>query len=313
MPKIFNAGNHNFSSPNTCNDLSPVPANLSEKIGNSCGSKDFNPCQEFGKKKIGVSANCDPMQSGSIINDMTETPNRGVINRYSGAIRGYDQAMQDLFKNLIVIDPDGKAWPVPLIPGTQEKAVAMILQNNVRKDKTLVVDALMLPALAIHQSNIAYARDRYMYHKAKMLFRDSSGVPTTHTNELVEKDTVFGFARGIPVDIDYTLYAWTKYIEDMHQLIEQILLKFSPTAYIQVQNVPWEITVSEPTISNNIEYEPGDNNIRLIKYQFNFTVHGYIPQPIVRNKTVLKITTDFFNSVDPNEINEVYGRPELEA
>jgi len=313
MPKIFNMGNHNFKSPNTCSDLSPVAADLRDRTGTACGSTEPDPCQEHGrKKKIGFKANCDPMQSGSIVNEMIETPQRTVINRYTSALRGCDQAMTDLFKKLIVLDEDGKAWPVPIIYGTQEKAVAMIMQNNVRKDNTLVVDRPPLPALAINQSDIMFSRERWTYHNAIMRFRDAGGKPTTLGTELKEKDTVFGFARGIPIDVSYTLYAWTKYLEDMNQIVEQVLLKFSPIAYIKILNVPWEVGVSLDSMSNNVDMEPGDKNIRVIKYQFNFTAQTYIPQPIIRNKTVLKIKTDFHNSVDESSISETYGRPETQ-
>lgn len=312
MPKIFTAGNHNVKSPNTCSDLSPLPENLRNQTSGGCSLYDLDPCQDVGrKKKIGNKANCDPMQSGSIINDLSENPNRQVINRYPSAIRGCDQGMLDLFKNVVVLDEDGKAWPVPIIFGTQEKAVAVILQNNVRKTNIPVVDRPMLPALALAQNGIEYSKDRYIYHKAKMLFRDATGKPGNYASEKYQRDTVFGIAAGIPIDISYTLYAWTRYIEDMNQILEQIIPKFSLLAYINIQNIPWEIGVSLDSMSNNIEMEPGDKSVRVVKYQFNFTAQSYIPQPITRNKSVLEIKTDYFNAVDPSEINEVYDRQEI--
>ena len=312
MPKIFNLGNHNINGPAACNNIGPVPADLRDKTGTGCGPVDFDPCQDIGrKKKIGIKANCDPMQSGKIINDMLETPNRNIVNRYSNAIRGCDQGITDLFRNIIVLDNDGKAHPVPIIWGTQEKAVMMLTSKNVRNDNTLVVDRPTLPAMAIFQSGIAPNKDRYIYHGAKIRFRDATGMPVDLTSEFKEKDTVFGFAAGIPVDISYNLWVWTKYLEDMNQITEQIFLKFSPIAYIKIQNVPWEIHVNLDSASNNIDVEPGDKNIRVVKYQFNLTAQSYIPQPIIRNKTVLKIKTDFYNSVDPAEISQVYGRQEI--
>lgn len=296
MPKIFSLGNQNNlkASSNECNDISPVAADLRDRTGTFCAPQDPDPCQPIGRKKqFGTKANCDPIQSGAIINDMTQ-PNRNVVNRYSNALRGCDQGMLDLFKNLVVLDEDGKAWPVPIIYGTQEKAVMAVLSNNVHKDNSLVVDRPPLPLLAIHQSDISFARDRYIYHKAQTIFRTSNNAPIDQT-ELKNKDTVFGVTKGLPVDVGYTLYVWTLYIEDMNQIIEQIFLKFSPMAYIKVQEVFWEIGVNLEGISNNIDFEPGDKTERVIKYQFNFTVQTYIPQPVTRTKTVLNIKTDFFN------------------
>lgn len=314
MPKIFNLGNHNVRSPNDCNAISPVPADLRNKMGGACSPTDLDPCQDIGrKKKIGFKANCDPELSGSIINDITETPNRNIINRYSSSFRGCDQGVTDLFRNFVVLDDDGKAWPVPVIWGSQEKAVAVILQNNVRKDNTGVVNRLTLPMLAVANTNIEYARERFTYHKAKLKFKKSSGQPSLTTGELLENDTVYGISRGAPVNVGYTVYAWTQYTEDMMQILEQLYLKFNPMAYIKIQNNPWEIPVTLDTVANNIEYEPGDKSVRLVKYQFNLTAQTYISSPITRNKTVLKIKTDFFNATSLEEINQVYGRDETET
>jgi hypothetical protein len=63
------------------------------------------------------------MQTGQIVEDM-RNPEREVLYRYSKSLRGCDEAMLDLFSNVVVIDEDGKAHKVPIIWGTQERAVA---------------------------------------------------------------------------------------------------------------------------------------------------------------------------------------------
>ncbi|RDJ35466.1 MAG: hypothetical protein DWQ19_11665 [Crenarchaeota archaeon] len=310
MPKIFSLGNHNFKSPNECGDLSPVTADLREKNSTFCDPHQPDPCQEVGrKKKFGEKVDCDPLQSGAIVNDVTK-PARNVINRYSKSIRGSDEGMLDLFSNLVVIDEDSKVWPVPIIWGTQERAAAYVLQNNMRKDNTLVVDRLPLPLLAIHSSDVKFARERYIYHKAQSFLKEDKTY--RHVQELKPKDTVFGISMGVPVDISYSLYAWTLYIEDMNQLLEQIVPKLTPMAYIRVQGIPWEIGVTLDSIANNIDFEPGDKKERVIKYKFDMTVQTFISQPITRNKTVLKIKTDFHNSIDASEVIDVFNRDEVE-
>lgn len=311
LPKIFSLGNHNnASATDQCSPDTSVPADLRDRTAVFCTPNEPDPCQQIGRKKqFGEKANCDPMQSGSIINDLTK-PTRNVVNRYSNALRGCDQGMIDLFRNLVVLDEDGKAWPVPIIWGTQEKAVAAIIQKNVRKDNSLVVDRPVLPFMAIHSSELSFARDRYIYHKAQTIFRSTDNQQLTQT-ELRNKDTVFGVTKGLPIDVGYTLYVWTYYVEDMNQIVEQILLKFSPITYIKVQEVFWEIGVTLDSVANNIDTEPGDKAERVVKYQFNFTAQTYIPQPVTRNKTVLGIKTDFFNSVNENEMTQVFDRQEV--
>jgi len=262
-------------------------------------------------QKIGLGSqnNCDPFQSGSIVNDL-ETPNRNTIYRYSKSVRACDEAVMDLFRNLVVIDEDGKAHPVPIIWGTQERAVAAVVQENVRKDETLVVDRIRLPMLAISSTGFGMNMSRYTYHHAINFLTDHSGKPQFTANEKYEKDTVFGVTRGIPLDIDYTMYAWTLQLEDMNQILEQIITKFSPIAYIKVRGVLWEVAVKLESIGNNLQTEPGDAALRVIKFQFMIKAETYVAQPIRREKAVLKTRMDVVNSLDPEQISEIMNRLE---
>lgn len=273
-------------------------------------SLNFLKDETMKKTGFGAKVDCDPMQRGFIINDL-ENPERNVLYRYSKSIRGTDEAMLDMFNNVVVIDEDGKAWPIPVMLGPPEKAVAAIVQDNVHKDETLVVDRLKLPLLALTQTQIDYDLDRYTYHKAINLFRNGSNDrPGLAISERYNKDTVFGLARGVPVNIGYSITAWTMYREDMNQIVEQILTKFSHAAYIRVTGVPWEVMVKLDSIANNLEVEPGDQAIRVIKYEFNMTAQTYIPQPIERKKAVLKMKIDFVDGMTEEEITEVMARIE---
>ncbi len=257
------------------------------------------------------------MQFGHITDDFVRDPDRlhdhwmaSYIPRYSKAKRGCDEAVKNLFEDLVVIDEQGTAHPVPIIWATQERAVAAIIQSNVRKDTTGVVDRIRLPMLAIYDSGISTNQSRYIYHQAVDYLRGNraDGKPGFTTREKYERDTIFGVTRGLPVDIDYTLYAWTMYKEDMNQILEQIVLKFSPIAYIKVQGVYWETIVKLESIANNENVEPGASNLRIIKWQFNLKAETFIPQPITRKKAVLKTRVQFADGLDEKEITEILER-----
>ena len=315
MSKIVNIGNHSEKPLDNCTDkgvTSPLFRDPKDPCDNTETLKD-EWLKNASNQKIGLGSaqKYDPMQSGQIVNDV-ESPQSNVVYRYSKSLRACDEAVQDLFKNIVVIDEDGKAHPVPIIWATQEKAVAAIVQDNVRKDNSLVVDRIRLPMLAVYSNDLQFNQSRYVYHKAiDYLGRyRTDGKPGFTTNEKYNRDTVFGVARGIPVDISYTLYAWTLYIEDMNQILEQIFTKFSPTAYINVRGVQQETIVKLNSTANNLNIEPGDQAIRVIKYQFNLTAESYISQPIRREKAVLKTKIDVFNSTEDSEMNEVVMRIE---
>jgi hypothetical protein len=320
-----NPPNHNERSLNPCNDKGFIPADLnvdkpteyceddgSENLNRTAGRPDLgwleDATQEIAGK--GYAKNCDPMQSGKLFNDL-ENPDRNHIYRYNKSLRGCDEAVLDLFTGLHVLDINGKAHRVPIIWGSQERAVIAILGENVRQDNSLVVDRPRLPMMAIHDTGLELNTDKYVYHQALDWMRDfrEDGKPGFTTNEKYERDTVFGVARGVPIKRTYTLYAWTKYLEDMNQIVTQILHKLTRLAYITVRGVPFESTVNLDSIANNLDTDTG-NKDRIIKYQFNLTAETYIPQPIVRNKAVLKTRVNYFNDVDEENINEVIQRIE---
>jgi hypothetical protein len=293
-------------------DCGPV---LPDSLKNVSAEMHTKTNQKVGYGQSGI---CDPMQTGQITEDLRKDPVRtadgSVIYRYSKAIRGADEALKDMFSDLVCIDEMGNTLPVPIIWGTQEKAVAAVLQSNVRQDSSLVVNRIKLPILSIYNSGIAFQQDRYIYHKAVDYFRnlrpDRKPGLTTRENRH-ERDTIFGVARGIPVDITYQLTAWTLYVEDMNQILEQVMLKFSPVAYIRVQGVHnWETIVKLDSIANNLETEPGDQQLRVIKFQFGMTAETFIPQPIVRKKAVLEEKIDIVDKVSDEEITEVISRLE---
>jgi len=295
------------SAPPYCDPDGPPLDNL-----RTVNDKSYNWLRDQTMKKTGFGAkvDCDPMQRGQIVNDL-ENPDRAVLYRYSKSIRGCDEAMLDMFRNVVVIDEDGKAWPIPVMLGPPEKAVAAIIQDNVRKDETLVVDRLKLPLMALAQTNIEYDLNRYTYHKALNYYTNlSDGKPSFTVSEKYNRDTIFGMARGVPINIGYTLTAWTMYREDMNQILEQILTKFSQLAYIRVTGVPWETIVKLDSLANNLNAEPGDQAIRVIKYEFNLTAQTYIPQPIERKKAVLKVKLDFVDGIRDEQITEVLSRIE---
>lgn len=319
----MNNPNHSEKSLNDCNPQFPQNLPNEDQSPPMCGRKDneinkraindenLNWLKENLETRDGLGAknDCDPMKRG-ILRNTVDDPN--VLYRYTQSIRGCTEAIQDMFSNIEVIDENGKAHGVPVISATQEKAVAIIMQDNVRKDNSTVVDRIKLPMLAISWTDTQIDMERNTYHQAIdfMRTRSNNFKPGFAIKEHYERDTVFGKSRGLPVNHSYTMTAWTLYLEDMHQILEQILLKFDPLAYIRVKGIDWEISVELESIANNIDTEPGDQAIRVVKFQFNILVKSYIPQPITRRKAVLKTTIDFVDGLTESEVNTITAKIE---
>ena len=309
---------------------------IHNKYHKSTPQKNLESDSFYKKQGFGEPRECDPMTTGQIVDDAKTgdlPPDKSVIYRYAKGFRAADEAMKKLFANIKVIDDQGQVFGVPIIWGSQEKAVQVMLGNNVRKDETAVVDRIMLPAMSIYTSSYDFDQSRYIYHMALDYKRNSQtrftndggqslGSPAGHPGITTKErwwgnesegfgDTIFGFARGIPMNLGYTLTIWTRFWEDMNQILEQVTLKFSPVAYIRLQGVTnWETTVSIDSIANNADMEPGDRNIRVFKYQIGLTTETYIPQPIARRKAVLKTRVDVLDGIEEDDIKCVVSRIE---
>jgi len=96
----------------------------------------------------------------------------------------------------------------------------------------------------------------------------------------------------------------------MNQIVEQIYLKFSPISYINVRGVDWEIGVKLQREANNLDVEPGEK-MRVIKYEFDMMAESFIPQPIVRKKSVLRQRINVFDNIQDEELSEVIKRLEI--
>lgn len=289
-------------------NIDPVPGQCdadcwpSQKRVNNAPASDWTSQRAYNPLGIGQTGNCDPIQTGQITNDL-DTPNRDVIYRYSRGFDACDEAMFDTFRNVKVLDEQGKYHTVPIVWASQEKAVDMILQDNVRKDNSLVVDRIRLPMLAIWNTGMAFDQSRYTYHKAYSLlpWLDPLGQTGFHVQEKFPRDTFFGVTRGLPINISYTLYIWTMYQVDMNQILEQAISKFSPVAYLQVKGVYWEVIVTLDSIQNLIDIEVGDAKTRVMKYQIGMTAKTYLPQPIYRFKSLPESLCSQLNPANPVE------------
>lgn len=305
-----------------CNDKTLEPVVITDPVSPTCSPtspslKDvafdnaIPDCSPLPKRVgLGQQGNCNPVQR-SWAEDLRKPSDETVV-RYSQALRACDEAMKDLFSDLIIFDDEGVAHNVPIVVANPEKAVAFILQENVRKDGSFVVDRIKLPLLSIfYKTSMAMNTQRYIYSKALDYFRDKDFKPGWTASENRERDTVFGRTRGIPVDIGYQLTAWTMHTEDMNQILEQIFTKFDPIAYIRLQNINYETIVKLDSTANNINAEPGDKQIRVIKWQFNMTVETFIPQHIARKKAVLDIKANIVSGVTEEDIQEVLKKLEI--
>ena len=81
-----------------------------------------------------------------------------------------------------------------------------------------------------------------------------------------------------PVNINYQVNIWCKYMADMDQILEQVRLKFNPE-----MNVPTKYSTLAKAFINSEEavgsMTANDKDDRVIKKTINITLRTYIPSP----------------------------------
>jgi hypothetical protein len=116
------------------------------------------------------------------------------IYKYSKFFRNCDQATMDEFKDIVVLDNDGKAYKVPVIWATEDKAeayISLVESATVAApiEKQLVNLKIKLPLINIYRGDLFFNEKIYSY---------------------------------------YHLTARTLYEEHMNQIQEQVVVKFWP-------------------------------------------------------------------------------------
>lgn len=216
-------------------------------------------------------------------------PGRGWIMRYQNSIRFTDWAMIRLFQDLEVMDGQGRTRKVPIIMGSQERAVAAILGPNVRMDGSGVVDRIRLPMLALWPLDINLDETRFAYPLAiQWDIRDPRYRTAKSRNDLI-----LGRSRGIPITRTYTLYAWSKYQETMNQIVEQVLHKFRPTANLKVEGIDFEAPAYLETIANTGSIDAPDSEDRPVKTEFALRIESMIANTWITEKTAKRLRLSF--------------------
>lgn len=115
----------------------------------------------------------------------------------------------------------------------------------------------------------------------------------------------------VPYNYSFTLDIYVDYMDDGLQIIEQILPYFQPEFNIVVEDVP-ELNIKRdvPIQLESVEmvdsFEGDFGEFRIVNWQLNFTVQGFIYPPITDQKVIKKIITNYsFDGLSPDSpINE---------
>lgn len=160
-------------------------------------------------------------------------------------------------------------FKVPLSYGSKERYLTLITS-----DPTLTKSiATLVPRISFEMSGMTYDSSR----KQPSVLQNFSNSNSSFKTQYVP----------IPYDFNFSLSIYARNTEDATQIVEQILPFFTPDFTVTVDLIPsmdqkYDMPIILNSINTTTDYEgsAGDGAARLITWDLDFTVKGYIFPPV---------------------------------
>jgi hypothetical protein len=173
---------------------------------------------------------------------------------------------------------------VPITYAPQEKFIRRLLETSSINDGTRI--ETQLPKLSYMMTSVTPDPNRR---------RSKANITKTMTaggGQCVGSNGNF-ILQEVPVNISFSLFIYTRHIDDTLQIAEQIIAQFNPDHIISLNmnSAQTNTTVPITMVSNNIteRYDGDFGNRRINISSFNFLAKGYIFGQI-QNYTVISET-----------------------
>ncbi|NBV27427.1 hypothetical protein EBS02_00155 [bacterium] len=200
---------------------------------------------------------------------------------YHGIVRKYIVMFGNLFNELQIerYNDSGtkiQTLNVPIAYGPKAKYIARITSDpDLNREISIT-----LPRLSFELTSLTYAPDR----KLNTGLRLKRGINTGGTD-------FSGVYAPIPYDMGFSLSIMTKYAEDGVQLVEKIIPFFTPDFTVTVKaltdlSLNLDVPIELNGITNNDSYEGDFESRRVITWDLNFTVKGYLFGPVTKTKYI---------------------------
>jgi len=215
---------------------------------------------------------------------------------YHGTLRRYIIMFGNLFNEIQVdrFNSSGtrvQSVNVPIAYGPKQK----FIQRAIADPTLLKPISTILPRLGFEFTSLSYAPQRKLNSGHRYV--RGTQQPGKSFDELY---------TPVPYDINFSLYALVKNAEDGTQIIEQIVPFFTPDWTVTVKvlpemNVNMDVPIELTSISSEDTYEGDFESIRVITWQLDFVVKGYLFGPINRQKYIDKTTINL--NVEDDNLN----------
>jgi len=204
--------------------------------------------------------------------------------------RKFTSRLKELLGGFKVLKGDDTLREVDIIYANPERAVAKISESKTTN--------LPLLSLQFDGVEVDMKRRRPMEAIVEKRFWDSDKQRAVRYMALAPVAANLGFVVNI----------WGKYVEEVNQLTEQILLKFRPNLPIDIRpDEVYQAFVKDVSETSNLE--AADRQDRVVKRNVRFEVQSYIPSKVFRFTNTGEIQTMHYEAYT----EEVSGFQTLES
>lgn len=206
---------------------------------------------------------------------------------YNKSLRRIVVGFGSLFSNIIVYHENNTGTEtkiqVPLTYASQEKFIQRLLYPSSITDGTRIQSQLPRMSFQVNSITPDPSRRRARINPS----RSQSGGNCSAINEI---------ATEAPVNIAFNLFSYTRHIDDMLQIYEQIIPIFIPDHVVKIKlsdGTP-DLTIPIVMISNNItdRYEGDLNSRRLYIGSFSFVAKSYLFGKQTSNVTTINANSN---------------------
>lgn len=214
---------------------------------------------------------------------------------YHGTIRKYVTLFGTLFNDIYINRPDTAhnqihTIKVPIAYGPREKTLARLTADpNLNR-----MPAIVLPRMSFEITNMGYAAERKL-----------NTINRRHKKDVTNPDVMKYQYNPVPYDIDFTLSVMVKNADDGTRIIEQILPFFTPEWNATVELIPemsviMDIPIVLKSVKTNDTYESDFETRRVLTWELDFTLKGYIFGPVRKSGIIKFANTNIYNSLASN-------------
>tara|TARA_R100000951_G_scaffold14837_1_gene11624 strand:+ start:1808 stop:2551 length:744 start_codon:yes stop_codon:yes gene_type:complete len=214
---------------------------------------------------------------------------------YNESLRKLTVAFGSLFNEIYVErkNADGTSnskIKVPLIYSSKEKFIQRLEQQSGISDETKI--QVSLPRLGFEMTNIDYDPTRHLNKLNKRRYT-VAGEPTK---------SVF---QEVPYNVSFTLFAYTRNMEDNLQIVEQIVPYFSPEFIVTLNLNSVDKKLDVPiTLGNVAIQETYDGNFldrRILASTFGFVCKTRLYAPIETEQIIVDVQGDMVEILGLND------------